>query len=262
VINRRAIRLKEKLRAGEMSPGIWLSLPSPTACEVVAEAGLDWVIVDAEHSPFNPETLQHMLMGFKGSETVPVVRVPWNDAVMIKQALDMGWDGVLVPQVSSAEEARRAVAACRYPPIGNRGYGPRRAGSYFRDWPEYNAIANDLVICAIQIESLAGAAAIEDIVQVPGLDWIWTGPCDMSGTTDCFLDLENPVLWDNLRRVFGVAHAAGIPSGNPLVGVNTIDHQRSLGCQLVVLGEDTAFLQQAVDRAVADFREYLARRGG
>lgn len=257
MINRRAIRLKEKLGRGELSPGIWLSLPSPTACEVVADAGLDWVIVDAEHSPFNPETLQHMLMGFKASDTVPIVRVPWNDAVMIKQALDMGWDGVLVPQVSTAEEARKAVAACRYPPDGTRGYGPRRAGGYFRDWPEYNEIANDLVICALQIESVAGAEAIDEIAAVPGIDWIWTGPCDMSGTTGRFLDLKNPVLWENLRRVFEAAQAAGIATGNPLVGVNTIDDQRSLGCQLVVLGEDTAFLQQAVDAAMKEFRDHL-----
>ena len=79
MLNKRAMNLKEKLATGALSPGIWLSLPSPTACEVIAEAGFDWALVDAEHSPFNPETLQFMLMAFKGSATVPIIRVPWND---------------------------------------------------------------------------------------------------------------------------------------------------------------------------------------
>src|SRR3989304_4928369 len=130
MFNRRAINLKKKLASGGMSSGLWISLPCPTACEVIADAGLDWVVVDAEHSPFNPETLQHMLMAFSGRTTVPLIRVPWNDEVMIKQALDMGWEGVLIPQVNTVDDARRAVAACRYPPMGKRGFGPRRAGNY------------------------------------------------------------------------------------------------------------------------------------
>ncbi len=93
MFNKRAINLKKKLAAGEFSPGIWISLPSPTACEVIAGVGFNWIVVAAEHSPFNPETLQHILMTFKGSDTVPLIRIPWNDPVMIKQVLDMSWDG-------------------------------------------------------------------------------------------------------------------------------------------------------------------------
>lgn len=136
MISRRAINLKKKLAAGGISPGIWVSLQSATTCEVIATAGFDWIIADAEHASFNPETLQHMLMAFKGTDTVPIIRVAWNDAVMIKQVLDMGWDGVLVPQTNTVEEAKRAVSACRYPPFGNRGFGPRRAGNYYLEQDE------------------------------------------------------------------------------------------------------------------------------
>ena len=255
--NERAIDLKKKLAAGKFSPGMWISLPSPTACEVIAGTGFDWIIVDAEHSPFNPETLQYMLMAFKGSDTVPIIRVPWNDHVVIKQVLDMGWDGVLVPMVNSAEEALRAVSACRYPPVGIRGFGPRRAGNYWRDQDEYVRMANDSVICAIQIESIPGADQADQIVRVSGIDWIMVGPCDMSGSLERFLDLGNPRLQKAVQRVFDVAHAAGIPTGDAFGGVQDIRKAVDLGCQLIGLGEDTRLLKDGADNLLKVFREAL-----
>ena len=260
MFNQRAIRLKKKLALGKLSPGIWVSLPSPTVCEVIADAGFDWIIVDAEHSPFNPETLQYMLMAFKASDTVPIIRVPWNDHVAIKQALDMGWDGVVVPQTNSAEEARRAVSACRYPPVGRRGFGPRRAGGYYRDQDEYAKLANDSVICAIQIEDVSGADKIDEIIRIPGIDWILVGPCDMSGTVGQFLNLDNPELWKAIRRIFNTAHAAGITTGNALNGIENIEKQLDFGCQLVFLGEDTFYLKEAVDKDIKAFQDVLKNR--
>ena len=268
MFDKRAINLKKKLKTGAFSPGVWVGLPSPAVCEVIASVGFDWVIVDAEHTPIGSENLQHMLMGFKGSSTVPLIRVPWNDAVIIKQVLDMGWDGVVVPQTNSAEEARRAVAACRYPPVGNRGFGPRRAGNYYRDHDEYVKLADESVICVVQIENVAGAEEIDEIVGVPGIDWIIVGPCDMSGTVGRFLDVEGAEICKAIRRIFDGARSAGIPTGNPLGGLfdNVIgvrgtnvgggqDAQRTPEpeCQLVFLGEDTSFLKQAADDALQAF---------
>ena len=255
MFNRRAIDLKKKLAAGEFSPGIWISLPSPSACEVIAGAGFDWIIVDTEHSPFNPETLQHILMAFKGSSTVPVVRVAWNDQVMIKQALDMGWDGVLVPQTNTADEARCAVGACRYPPVGRRGFGPRRAGNYYRDQDEYVRLADDSVICAVQIEDVSAAEQMDEITRVPGIDWIFVGPYDMSGSAGRLGDINGPETRQAIRKVFDASQAAGIPCGNALSGVENIEKVLASGCQLVVLGEDTAYLKEAVDNALKVFRE-------
>jgi len=257
MFNKRAINLKKKLAAGEFSPGIWVSLPSPTACEVIAGVGFDWILVDAEHSPFNPETLQYMLMAFKGSDTVPIIRVPWNDQVMIKQVLDMGWDGVLVPQVNSVDEAQRAVSACRYPPVGKRGFGPRRAGNYYKDQDEYVKLANDSVICAIQIESVSGADQIDEIVCVPGIDWILVGIYDMSGSLGRFCDLDEPELWKAIRRIFSAAQAAKIPVGNAFSGVDNIKKSVDLGCQLIFLGEDTGFLKETADNALRAFQEVI-----
>ena len=273
MLNKRAINLKKKLKAGAFSPGIWVSLPSPTASEVIANAGFDWVIVDAEHSPFNPETLQHMLMAFKESSTAPLIRVPWNDHVMIKQALDMDWDGVVVPQTNSAEEVRRAVAACRYPPVGRRGFGPRRAGNYYKDQEEYVKLANESVICVIQIEDVAGAEQIDEIVRVPGIDWIIVGACDMSGSVGRFLDIEGAEIWKAVHRIFDAARSARIPTGNAVgsptgnaigaAGTNAtpairdIRRTLELGCQLVFLGEDTGFLKEATDNVLKAFHDVL-----
>ena len=256
----RAVNLKKKLGRGELSPGIWVSLPSPTVCEIVVGAGFDWIIVDTEHSPFNPETLQYMLMAFKGSVTVPIIRLPWNDQVMIKQVLDMGWDGVLVPQTNSTDEARRAVSACRYPPVGRRGFGPRRAGNYYRNQDEYAKLANDSVICAIQIEDVSGADKIDEIIRVPGIDWILVGPNDMSGTIGQFLNLDNPELWKAIRKIFNTANAAGVTTGNAFCGTENIQKQLDFGCQLVFLGEDTLYLKEAVDNAIKVFQDIVKRR--
>jgi len=258
MFSQQALKLKEKLATGALSPGIWISLLSPTACEVVADAGLDWVIVDAEHAPYNPETLLHILMAFKGSQIVPIVRVADNNPILIKQALDMGWAGVLIPQVNTVEETRQAVAACRYPPQGTRGFGPRRAGNYYRSQKEYVQSANDAIICAIQIENIGGVGQINEIVKVPGLDWVMVGPNDMSATTDRVFDLTNPDLWDAIQKIFTTAKLAGHATGNAYSGVQTIQKALDLGCQLIVLGEDTLFLKESVDNAVKTFRDQTA----
>lgn len=257
MFNKRAINLKGKLSKGKFSPGIWVSLSSPTTCEVIADAGFDWIIVDSEHSAFNPEILQYMLMAFKGSNTVPIIRVPENNQVMIKQVLDMGWDGVVTPQTNSAKEAQNAVLSCRYPPIGKRGFGPRRAGNYYRDQDEYVRLANDSIICAIQIENVSAMNEIERIVRVPGIDWILVGPCDMSGTTDKFLDMNNPELWKAIRKIFKAAQDKRIPTGNAFGGIQNIDKQLEFGCQLIFLGEDTLYLKDAADNSLKVFYEII-----
>jgi 2-keto-3-deoxy-L-rhamnonate aldolase RhmA len=260
MINQRALRLKRRLAGGAFCPGMWVAFPSPSLCELVADSGFDWVVVDAEHVPYNPETLLHILLAFRGSETVPIVRVPWNDAVMVKQALDMGWDGVLTPQTNTPDDVRRAVAACRYPPLGTRGFGPRRASGYTRDTDQYVALANDLVVCAIQIEDVAAANRIEEIIAVPGVDWIFVGPCDMSGTAGHYLDTEGPEVQGAIDRVFTAARAAGIPTCNPFSALADLERTRESGCPLVMLGDDVGFLRAATDGALAAFRATFGGR--
>jgi 2-keto-3-deoxy-L-rhamnonate aldolase RhmA len=237
-----------------------MRLASATAAEVIAQAGFDWVALDTEHTPFNPETLQHILMGFQGSDTVPLVRVPWNDHVMIKQALDMGWDGVIVPQVNTAEEARRAVAACRYAPLGNRGFGPIRAGAYGPGRAEYVRHANDSVFCVIQVENVPSLEQeAEEIVRVPGIDGIWVGPCDMSSSINCFLQTDHPRIWNAVRKLFALAKEAGIPTSEGTGGASRLGCVLDMGCQWVLLGEDITFLIDSSAAVLQAYREGLTK---
>jgi 2-keto-3-deoxy-L-rhamnonate aldolase RhmA len=253
----RSRKLKEKLSSGAMSPGAWMAIPDPTVAEVMADAGFEWIIVDSEHSPFNPETLQHILMGFHRSETVPFVRVPWNDPIMIKQALDMGWEGIVTPQTNSAEEVRRAVAAARYPPLGNRGFGPRRAGRYYRDQAEYVGRANSEIILAAQIENIGGVDEIEDMAAVPGLDWVLVGRYDMSATLDgLFCQVDHPRIWEAMQKIVRAAQAHGLPAGVPLGSATpeNLERYRLLGGQLMTIGEDLAYMQEGAQNALVTWR--------
>src|ERR1700733_5309527 len=147
-----SMKLKQRLSGGETTFGGWFAVTNPMDAEIMAGAGFDWVFIDTEHGGFSNEGLQTCLVAFNGSPTVPMVRVAWNDAVLIKQVLDMGADGILIPMVSSPAEARAAVSACKYPPEGTRGFGPRRASDYGRNTDAYVAQANDSLIVIVQIE--------------------------------------------------------------------------------------------------------------
>jgi 2-keto-3-deoxy-L-rhamnonate aldolase RhmA len=191
-VTTRGLNLKRHLPAGEVTIGAWISFAESAVAEIMAGTGFDWILIDTEHAPFSPEGLQIVLTAFNGRESVPIVRVPWNNPAIIKQALDLGAGGVLVPMVNSVDEARAAVAACRYPPEGIRGFGPRRASDYYRNVTEYVASANDSVIIALQIEHIEAVKSIADIAAVPGIDVLCLGPNDLSGSMGLLGQIEHP----------------------------------------------------------------------
>lgn len=257
----RTDKLRKKLADGQPSPGMWIALASPMAAEIVADAGLDWVIVDAEHHPFNPETLLHILKAFRGTDTVPIIRVPWNDHVVIKQVLDLGFEGVLTPNTNSVEDARRAVEACRYPPVGKRGAGWTRPGQYGRDQGEYVRTANESIFCAIQIEDIRGAEDVENIVKVPGVDWILIGPADMSGTMGLFPQMFHPDVVEACKKIITTASRAGLPSGSgiALETPEAIREGLALGAQIVPIGGDVTMFRKAIDDNLDMFRNTVGQ---
>jgi 2-keto-3-deoxy-L-rhamnonate aldolase RhmA len=251
--NQRALRLKEKLKAGDAIIGTWMDIPSSVVAGIVAGAGFDWVLVDAEHAVFDRVVLHDIVCAFKGTETVPFARVPWNDHVMIKQMLDIGFEGIITPQTNTLEEARQAIAACRYPPDGIRGYGPNFASNFARDEKEYVELANKLIFCVVQIESIHAVDEIDEILALPGLDGIIYGPNDMSGTTSRFLDRENPELLAAIDRIQSAAIAAGIPVGAG-AAAQTMAEQVQAGAQLVLEGSPMTLLRLGSDKIVETFR--------
>ena len=178
----RATALKSKLRDGGTIIGGWLTIADPAVAEIMGRIGLDYLMVDSEHSPFDLQTLQSMLMALQGSRTVPMIRAAWNDHVRIKQLLDMGFEGILAPMVRTTQECRDLVSACRYPPGGTRGFGPKRASNYYADIDAYVATANDAIFVMPQIEHIDTVEILDDYLSVPGIDAVAIGPNDLSGS--------------------------------------------------------------------------------
>lgn len=251
----RSLALKRRLRANETTFGAWLTVAHPVVAEVMAGGGFDWILIDTEHGGFGIEGVQACLIAFNGSPTVPIVRVPWNDHVRIKQVLDMGADGVLVPMVNSPMEARAAVAACRYPPAGTRGFGPRRASGYGRHLDAYVAEADAAVIVIPQIEHVDAVAAVDGILDTPGIDAVCLGPTDLSGSAGVLGQLDHPVVSAAIDRVLAAAKARRIPACLGVVRPDAEMRRRiAQGASFVIACDDLGSLCAATEAALQKMR--------
>jgi 4-hydroxy-2-oxoheptanedioate aldolase len=244
--------LKAKLKTGRAVIGAWLSLNDPVAAEILSRAGFDFLIVDTEHGAWDLVNLQTTLMGFNGTDTTPIVRVAWNDHVRIKQALDLGVEGIMAPMVRTVDECRELVRACRYPPLGGRGFGPRRASNYYRNLDEYAAIANEAIFVMPQIEDVATLAVLDDYLAVPGIDAIAIGPNDLSGTTGFFRQHAHPANAGAVDQIIARAARAGRPV---CLGVNSKpEEQRALaarGVRILLATSDVELLAGGASRSLA-----------
>jgi len=172
----------ERMKQGETVLGTVITLNDPIVTEALCNL-YDFLWIDTEHNPFPLDVVQGHLLAAKGTGVTMLVRVAWNDPVLIKPVLDIGAHGVIVPMVSTVEDVKRAVAACRYPPEGIRGYGPRRPSNYGRlGGPDFCKAANDAMHTVVQIELADAVTNIEGIVRVAGLSGVLIGSNDLSGS--------------------------------------------------------------------------------
>src|SRR3954468_1212747 len=189
-------KFKRALAAKKTQIGLWMTLTSPVATEVVAGAGFDWFLLDMEHSANDLPEIVSQLRAAEGGTAEPIVRVPWNEPIAVKRVLDQGARSLLFPFVQSAEEARRAVAATRYPPNGIRGVaGVSRATRYGRI-PDYFARAHNEICVLVQIETIRAVSAIDEIAAVDGVDGIFIGPADLSADYGHPNDWTRPEIWE------------------------------------------------------------------
>ena len=239
------------MRDGEPSFGAWLTIPGLNVAEIMAGMGYDWIFIDAEHGPFDAGSLQTALAAFNGSPSVPIVRVAANDAVRIAQALDLGAEGVIVPQVDDADAARRAVAATRYPPQGHRGFGPRRASNYYRDIEAYAADANGHLLAVLQIESLRAVREIDAILEVEGVDAVFVGPMDLSGSAGVLRQTDHPDVVAAIDHVLRRCRAKNMPV---CAGLSTPARARTRAESLVLTGDDAALLRASAQDNLKRYR--------
>ncbi len=229
---------RKSLLSGDTVIGCWCSLANPITTEVLGIAGFDWILLDGEHSPNDITTFVPQLMALKGSASAPVVRPRWNDPVVIKQLLDAGFHNFLIPFVESAVDAKRAVAATRYPPQGIRGVSVSTRNNNYGTVPDYFKIVNDNISVVVQIESRKGCDAIEEIASVEGVDGVFIGPSDLAAGFGYLGNPSHPEVQEAMQKIIGGAKrykkAVGI-----LAPVET-DARRymQMGVSMVAVGSD------------------------
>lgn len=247
--------LKDRLRAGETCYGAWLGMASQTAAEIVALAGFDCVVIDHEHGP---GTLAEGLAVTRVVQSTPctaLMRVPWNDAVYVKRVLDFGVEGIMFPAVNSAEEARAAVSACRYPPEGARGCAiPFVRASRYGLADGYQAGCGDNLLVICQIESAQAVEAVPDIARVPGVDMLFVGPYDLSGSIGRLGEFDSPEVRSLVMRAEQAILDSGALYGTLPNPVRSLDALRDVGCNLLVPGSDIGLLRDAALAQVAALR--------
>jgi len=225
---------------------------SALAAEIMAGSGLDWLLIDMEHAPNTLETVLAQLHAVNGSSATPVVRVPIGEPVVIKQVLDLGAQNLLVPMVSSADEARAIVAATRYPPRGGRGVGSALARSArWNRVDDYLPNADAYVSVFVQIETAAGVDAAAEIAAVDGIDGVFVGPSDLAASLGLLGQQTHPDVIDAVHRTFAAVRAKGKP-----VGVNAFDPQvarayMDAGASFVLVGADVALLARGSEALAA-----------
>lgn len=232
------------LKEREVAIGAWISVLNPEAVRATADTGVDWILFDTEHGPPSIETVDRLIQGMKGAKAIPLVRVVWNDMNAIKRGLDTGAYGVVVPWVSSKEEAAKAVRFCRYAPEGVRGCAPGRAA---RAWGitsnEYLKIANDEIMIIVQIERQEAVENIEDIISVEGVDATFIGPSDLSASMGLIGQPWHPKVVKAIDKVCEACKNSNITAGIAYTrGVEHINELIDQGFQLIGVGSDVQFL--------------------
>jgi 2-dehydro-3-deoxyglucarate aldolase len=248
-------RFRRDLLARKRLIGCWASLGSPVTTEVLGIAGFDWILLDAEHAPNDVLTLVPQLMALKDSASAPIVRPPWNDTVVIKRLLDAGFQNFLVPFVESVDDARRAVAATRYPPAGVRGVSVSHRGNRYGSVPDYFKLVNDNIALTVQIESRAGVAAAASIAAVDGVDGLFIGPSDLAAAYGHLGAPAQPEVQQAMVEVFAAAKSAGKPVG--ILAPVEADARRyfEMGATFVAVGSDLGVLRMQTQALRERFRD-------
>ncbi len=245
--------LKARLAAGETLVGSLITIGSAEVAEVMSLAGFDYLWIDLEHGAIDLVVAQRLIQA-AGPRCPCLVRIPENREVWIKKALDLGCAGVVVPQIRSADEARQAVAACLYPPAGQRSVGITRAQGYGLSFAEYIASANDDLLVVVQAEHRDAVADIESIVRIPGVGCVLVGPFDLSGSMGLLGQVTHPQVQAAIERVRLACAHAGLPSGIFAVDAESARARAASGFRLIAVTMDAALLLDAARTTLARVR--------
>jgi 2-keto-3-deoxy-L-rhamnonate aldolase RhmA len=256
----KALAFKERLGDGQaISLGAGVSFNDSTVTEALCQ-GIDFIWLDMEHIPLTLEHVQNHVIAAHGCDVRALARVTWNDPVRIKTVLDTGVDGVIVPMIRSAEEAREAISACLYPPDGIRGFGPRRSSNYgLEGGPDFSRQANAAMVVIIQIEDHDSTQMVKEIIKVPGITGVFIGPNDLAASMGLTGQPGHPDVNNAVQKIIDACRQHGIPvgiGGGPKAE-NVIKRIKQ-GANFVMTGPDFLFLSTSAHQVVQKVRDHQA----
>jgi 4-hydroxy-2-oxoheptanedioate aldolase len=245
---------KHALAQGKLQIGLWSSLCSNIAAEIISDSGFDWILLDTEHSPNEIPDLVTQLQAVQRGTATPIIRPAWNDAVLAKRCLDIGAQTLLFPYVQNADEAKRAVTSTRYPPQGIRGVSVAARASRYGRVPGYLGKANEEICVLVQVETREALRELEAIAKVPGVDGVFIGPSDLAASLG---HLGNPAhadvqaaIHDAVKRLKALGKPAGILTGAD----EEIRRYIDWGYQFVAVGADVGLLAKNADALAKKYK--------
>ena len=244
---------RKRLWARESLIGTMVTLPVPAIAEILADLGFDWLFVDGEHGPLETREILAILQAV-GDRVPCLVRVPGAEEPPIKKALDLGAEGIIVPQVNTVEQAASVVRYARYAPVGSRGVGLARAHGYGLRFQEYLDAANQRVAVIVQAEQAQAVENIESIVMVEGIDALLIGPYDLAASLGKMGRIDDRAVTDAIDHVTNTCQAAGVPLGYFGVSAQAIRPYIERGYTMIAAGVDTLFLAGAARRLLEELR--------
>lgn len=254
--------LKQRLRAGDALFGVWIETGSATNAEILSHLGFDFLILDLEHGQGDLKDAVDVLRAVQGADVPCIVRVPWNDPIILKRILDAGCNAVMIPSVETAAEAEAAVRACRYPPRGRRGYAaPLVRASGYGAAADYMKRADDELLLVIQLESAEAVGRAAEICAVEGVDVPFLGCNDMAGSIGRLEQLDAPDVRALVAKAETAMRASGKPMGTVPSAGATWQDLLAAGYRLVPVASDVGLLRDAAVAAVAEQRRHRGIAG-
>jgi 4-hydroxy-2-oxoheptanedioate aldolase len=247
-------RFKRAIAAGDLQIGLWCSLCSNIAVDVVRDSGFDWLLIDTEHSPNEIPDVLSQLQACEGGAATPIVRPAWNDIVIIKRCLDIGVQTLLVPYVQNPAEAKRAVEAVRYPTSGLRGVAVASRASRYGRVTDYLKKANSEICLLVQVETRSAMDQLEAIAAVEGIDGVFIGPSDLSASLGHIGNPAHPDVQKALEGCVRRLKAVGTPAGILSSSEEDVRRYIAWGYRFVAVGSDVGLLGRGADALANKFR--------
>lgn len=249
-------QLKKQLQNGEIVHGCWLNMGSNVSAEIVSHAGFDWVLVDLEHGIGTEANIFSQLQGIGDNGAVPLVRVESNEGARVKRVLDVGFKGIMFPQIQNADEARKGIDNMYYPPVGKRGFAKMtRATQFGKGFDEYYEFAKSGLLGIIQIETLESLNHLDEIAAIEGVDVLFLGPADMSLALGVFGQWDHPLFVNAVKAIGDAAQKAGKAAGVLFFDLNEYQFYFNHGYRFLASGSDMTFLNSGATRMAQDLNE-------